>query len=134
MDTLVTSATATEANLFGRYFLGTPPSPAVVKLYTSAMAANAGQASASDRKLLAFAHTHPWSIGYIDAAVALLQPGSEFRRRLYVMCSILEATPDYHTYFLPQHRSWWYIPYIIWVGIRAVYKAIVGIVIVKVVA
>lgn len=49
------------------------------------------------------------------------------------MFAILEAMPEYAPYFLPRQRSGLYILVVGMVGIRAVAKALLGVVMVKVV-
>lgn len=123
-----------QALIFGRYLLKQTPNADVQSLYDRAMAADAGKADAQDTTLLTFITRHPWSLGAIDGALALIKPNSEVRRRLYVMFSILEAAPEYHRHFLPQKHSWWYLFVIGATGVRAVARALCGIVLVKVVA
>jgi hypothetical protein len=123
-----------EAELFGRYLTKDTPSKKIVTLYEKAMNRTANKVSKSDEKALAFVGKCPWSIGFIDAGLAIVRPQSEVRRRLYVMFSILEATPEYATQFLPQDQPWWYVFVVVWAGIKAVVKALLGVALVKVVA
>jgi len=78
-------------------------------------------------------HKHPHLIGSIDAALCIADQNSEVRRRIYVMFSILEATPEFADAFLPKAHSGWYIFAVGYYGVRAVCKTIFGLVIVKVV-
>ena len=121
-----------QAVIFGRYLLKQTPHDDIVSLYERAMQANNGNPDQQDIKILAFIGKHPWALSSIDGALALLKPNSEVRRGLYVMFSILEASPQYHRYFLPQHHSWWYLLTIAGASIRAVARAVWGIALVKV--
>ncbi len=40
-------------------------------------------------------------VGLLDAGLAVADPHSELRRRLYLMFAILESSPEYHELFLP---------------------------------
>jgi len=122
-----------QAAAFGRYLLKTKPNTRVIALYEKAITYDKGEPDAGDTKLLAFIGKHPGAISFIDAALALIKPNSEVRRRLYVMFSILEASPDYHHLFLPQKHSGWYIFALAGATTRGICRAICGIVLVKVV-
>jgi len=123
-----------EARIFARYLLQTEPTDSAIKLYNAAMQANSGDADGSDKKLLSLIVKYPFLLSCVDAGLALLKPNSEVRRRLYVMFSILESTPDYHERFLPKQRSPLFVFVLILVGIRAVFRTAAGIVVVKVAA
>ena len=94
-DPTPTAALRTEAILFSRYLIGADPTEALVARYCEANAILfAEPPSAADRKVLAFAHAHPWSIALFDASTGL-SPGSRFRKKLLVMMAILETTPTF---------------------------------------
>jgi hypothetical protein len=121
-----------QAALFSRYLIGQTPSATVVSRYVQAVQRGAA-ISAAERRLIAFACRHPWSIGCLDAGLVLVNPHVEFRRRLYVMFAILEATPEHSDYFLPRQRSPLYLLWLGVVGLRAVARAIIGLILLKVV-
>ncbi|HTE57616.1 MAG TPA: hypothetical protein VK694_02645 [Verrucomicrobiae bacterium] len=122
-----------EAKSFARYLVRQEPSRQVIARYTEALAHNPPSISATDIHLLEFIRKHPWSLGCIEAGLALRQPHSEVRRRLYIMLAILESSPDHTAAFLPQERSAWYIVPLALAGLRAVGKALVGVIMVGVV-
>lgn len=121
-----------EAKCFARYLVGQEPSRQIVTRYTEALAYNPPSISATDLHLLEFIRKHPWSLGCIEAGLAIRHPHSEIRRRLYIMLAILESSPDHTTAFLPQERSAWYMVVIALAGLRAVGKALVGLIMVGV--
>lgn len=123
-----------QAELFGRYLLHTNPSKETVELFNKAMQITVGDADKTDAKLLALIQKRPYVLSCVDAALALIKPNSEVRRRIYVMFSILESSPEYHEHFLPKKHSPLFIFALLAVGVRAVIRAVVGIVIVKAVA
>lgn len=126
--------TSSEAYIFGRYLLKTTPSTDIQALYEKAIANNVGDADAIDSALLHFLSKRPYMVAYIDAGLAFTKPNSEVRRRLYVMFSILEASPLYHDLFLPKRRSASYLFVVIGVAIRSIFRALVGIIIIKAIA
>jgi len=121
----------TEARIFTRYLINREASPQVIELYKTAMVAS--EQSEADKKLLSFMVSHPASIGLIDAGLVFHNPSSEARRRLYVLFAILEASTEHHDLFLPVKRSPLYGFVIMYSGIRAVCKAALGLLVVKVV-
>lgn len=124
-----------EAQLFGRYFAGIYPVPLAAQLYVKAMSARPDVViSARDTRLLAFAITHPWSIGLLDAGLTLLNPSSEVKRRLYTMFSIMEAMPMYADDFLPQKRTGLFVLGIAVRGVIGITKTVAGAILVKVIA
>jgi hypothetical protein len=121
-----------EARLFTRYLIRSNASPQAIRLYQGAMSTS--QPNNTDKRLLDFMVAHPGSIGLIDAGLVFHNASSEARRRLYVMFAILEASPEYYDFFLPKQRSPFYIFVILYAGIRAVIKAALGLILVKVIA
>ena len=126
-----------QATLFAQHILGSKSvtiSPHVEELYETIMKATIKDVSAHDKKLLAVVTKHPRLLPYIDGGIALSNPDSELRRRLYVMFAVLESTPDYWQYFLPVKRSDWYILAVAGSGIRSAWRGVIGYCVVKVVA
>ena len=119
--------------VFSHYLIRRLPNETAVLLYEATLKDNKTPLSTHDKKLLSFMLRHPATIGPIDAALAITQPQSEIRRRLYVMFSILEAQPDHASLFLSSKRRWWYWLYVLCVGIVAVIKLLVGLILIKVV-
>ena len=58
-----------------------------------------------DRRLWALIARTPWLIGPVDAGLAILDPLSPVRHRLYLMLAILEASPDHARCFLMRDDS-----------------------------
>ena len=63
--------------------------------------------------------------------MSFFKPDSELRRRIYVMFAVLESSPKYHRYFLPQKHSFLYVFVIFLLGIRAILRLVTGFVVVK---
>jgi hypothetical protein len=95
-----------EAAIFARYLVRRAPSAAVVTRYHEAVQRLFPEGDgARDRALLAFVARHPWSVGSLDAAAALVAPGSRLRQRLLVMAALLETTPEGAAEFLPREPT-----------------------------
>jgi hypothetical protein len=97
---------AFEADLFVRYLTGAPASPEIAGRYGRACSILFTEpAPPEDERLVTFALRHPSLVPCLDAAAALVRPGSLLRRKILVMASILEATPQGAKMFLPRARS-----------------------------
>lgn len=119
---------AREAEIFGRYLLsGNHPDSKTIELYQKAAAIRKyDTASLHEQKILAYALRRPRLIGLLDSALALSNPESLLRQKLLLMSAILETRPQYAALFLPKRRSFFYLFYIGFVGVRAVAKAFAG--------
>jgi hypothetical protein len=93
-----------EGRIFGRYLVGRDPSPAHVERYAAASRTHFPEPLAPrDAAVLAWVRRHPWSIGPLDAACGLAQPGGALRNRVLLMAAVLEASPEFADDFLPHH-------------------------------
>lgn len=123
-----------EAEIFAKYLVGELPREYIVQRYQAALEYYRKKVSARDKKLFAFIHDHPNSIGLIDAGLNLLHNDSEVRRRIHLMFSILESTPEYHPHFLSQNVSPFYAITVLAKSALGLVKTVVGVALVRVVA
>ncbi len=123
--------TKVQAVVFGRYLIKKLPNKDVCDLFVHLLPVENKQLTSSDRKLLRLVTIHPRGLALVDAGLAIINPMSEVRHRLYIMLAILECQPEYHDDFLPKQRSWWYMFFVIYSGLRGLLKAGLGIVFVK---
>jgi hypothetical protein len=120
-----------EAEILGRYLVKRPLDEPAVSLYVNAVRNTAGVLNERERKRLAFVRRHPWALGLVDAGLNLVDSPAEVRHRIYLMFSILEASPGYHDRFLPVRRRWWFSIAVGATLIAAVARTIVGAIVVK---
>jgi len=91
-----------EAQRFARYLIGEPPRPEEIERYRRAVELRgAVPRTERDRRLLERMIRHPWTIGPLDAGLALTDPDSPVRFRLCLMMAVLEASPAHCRRFLP---------------------------------
>jgi hypothetical protein len=96
----------TEALAFGRHLVGVAPPPELLARYERARARLFPEPpDRLDGALLAFARGHPWSVGPLDAATALVRPQSRLRANVLVMAAVLETTPRFADTFLPRETG-----------------------------
>jgi hypothetical protein len=120
-----------EAEVFGRYLLRESPDSTAQSLYVKALKSNSGSLTLHDQRLLLFVLRHPWSVGLIDSGLARMSPLSEVRRRIYLMFSILESSPNYHEKFLSQQRSLLYFFVFGFYCVKGVLQSLVGALFIK---
>jgi hypothetical protein len=119
----------TEARTFGRHLLGREIGESAVQLYVRALAAE-GSAGESDA-LVRYAVARPWTIGALDGAYALTNPGAPLRRKLLLMAAILEAQPEYCDAFLPSNKPFWYPAVVAWTLARGAVLTGIGLLLVR---
>jgi hypothetical protein len=96
-----------EAAIFARYLVRNAAPADVVERYRDAVARLFPDPDGPrDRALLSFVRRHPWSVGCLDAAAALVARDSRLRQRLLVMAALLETTPEGAAEFLPREPGW----------------------------
>lgn len=120
-----------EVHIGGRYILHQQPNEQCLALYKQAMEKLEIQLDEEDEKIFHFMLQHPWLMGMIDAGLAITEPHSQVRRKIFVLLAIFETQPQYADLFLPQKRGRLYVLRIFFVLCRAAICAVLGIVLVK---
>jgi len=115
-----------EAQVFTKYLVGKEVDSLSVELYIKANEKLNISLTDEENKRLRFMLRNPIMIGMVDGALSLRNPNSGIRKKIYLMLAILESHFAYADYFLPQERKGSYIFSIIGTGIRAVWNAITG--------
>ena len=119
-----------EAAIFARYLVRDAAPADVAERYRDAVARLFPDPDGPrDRALLAFVRRHPWSVGCLDAAAALVARDSRLRQRLLVMAALLETTPEGAAEFLPREPGWGTLALRLpLIGLGAAARALVGLV------
>ncbi len=120
-----------EAERIGNYLLGVTVQDSEKNTYADAMQKLNIQLSNYEQALWNSMIKSKSKMACIDAALALKEPNNNARRKLFTMLAIIEASPNYTSYFLSRNFSFFYIVKIGLVGMRAVCRAIVGIFIIN---
>jgi hypothetical protein len=122
-----------ESEHITNYLLGVDPGEREKKIYAEAMQELDIRFSKYETELWNNMLRSKWRMASIDAGLALTDASNNSRRKIYTMLGILEASPAFTAYFLSRNFSRLYIFRIIGTGIRAIFRAGVGIVIIKLV-
>lgn len=119
-----------EAAIFARYLVRAAAPADVAERYRDAVARLFPDPDGPrDRALLAFVRRHPWSVGCLDAAAALVARDSRLRQRLLVMAALLETTPEGAAEFLPREPGWGTLALRLpLIGLGAAGRALLGLV------
>ena len=123
---------ASEAQILSRYLIGENCSDEIAQHYAKALDAHQAiftteQQITWNRMLCSLLY-----LRLVDSGLAVVNAQSALRKRIFIMLCLLETTPEYTRYYLPQERS---ILYLIPLGFRLAWSAIclvVGVVLVKV--
>lgn len=129
-----TAAAALEAEgaTLGRYLLGCPVAPESGRLYARAIQQGHAALDQAEVRLWARALRRPWLLACVDAALALVNPRGGIRRRLLLMLAVLEASPAHCDHFLPQPGVGRATVTVLVAGARAVLRAAVGMILLRV--
>jgi hypothetical protein len=118
-----------QVDVLSKYLLGT----SVKHAWVYDVYAQVCKQQVSNEAIVDFAFRYPSLLPFLDAGLVFIRPNSELRRRIHIVFAALESTPEHAQKFMPEKVSFLQFLSLIGVGIRAVFRAIVGIVIIKVV-
>ncbi len=95
-----------EARAFARYLVGREPPAELVARYRDASHALFYEpVDPRETAVVDYARRHPWSLPFLEAASALLRPGSLLRNKVLMMSAVLETSPAFAEEFLPRNTS-----------------------------
>jgi hypothetical protein len=120
-----------EAEQISLYLLGVSPAEKEKNTYANAMQQLNIPFSSYEQALWNGMLKSKWRMACIDAGLALKDPGNNARRKLFTMLAILEASPAYASDFLSRDFSFFYLFKVGFAGIRAVCRAMFGILMVN---
>ncbi len=114
-----------EAEIFSVYLIGETPSAQLVERYEHASSA-IGAINERDKKIYEISVKHPSLIPFTDAALAIGDRNALLRKKLLVMLAILETTPEHYEKFRSRNESKLKWISLFFRGGFAVFKMIVG--------
>jgi len=119
-----------EAKIFGKYIIGIPINEEVIDFYCNSISNNKIEGNNKQTDLLNKCIEKPRLLPYYDAALSLLNAEHLIKKRLMRMFAILETRTEYTEYFLGREFSKFYLLKIAWIGTKAIFKTIVGVIII----
>jgi len=121
-----------EAIVISRYLVGKQAPEDLLTRYINANAALNLQLEDQERKVWEFCVKSPALVSLLDAGLSLSKPQSILRKKIYLMFAILESSVAFTEHFLPQQRDLLWLPYLFFRLGFAVFKAIVGLVLIAI--
>jgi hypothetical protein len=120
-----------EAQVLSQYLIGESCSEQTIHHYTEAVNKLNAALNEAQQKTWRSMLGSNFYLKLIDSGLAISNPQSALRKRIFIMLTLLESSPDHVQYFLPQERSIWYlIPLGFKAGLSAMYL-VVGTIAVK---
>lgn len=120
-----------EAQILAKYLIGKSISNDLIKRYCDAIDALETDLDEKESKLWQKCLNNPILLPYIDSGLALHDSFSKIRFRIYIMFCILETSSVFADHFLPQKKSFWYIPKFLLEMAIAGCKGAVGFIMIK---
>lgn len=121
-----------EAIAISTYLVGKPCSKILVDRYILAHQKQTILIAQMDQKMWNWTLKSRFRMACIDSGLALTQPKSPIRRKIFTMLAILEASVDFTDYFLPASQPALIVFLkLVFQGTKAVACAIIGFVLVK---
>lgn len=122
-----------EAEKIGNYLLPVPIQDSEKKTYVEAMLQLDIKFSDYEQMLWNTMLASKWKMACIDGGLALQEPSNKVRRKIFTMLAILEASPNYTSYFFSRNFSSFYLFKIGLVSSRSVLRAIIGFIFIKII-
>ena len=120
-----------EAAFIGNYLLNTSIRESEKNTYADALEKLNILFSAYEQTLWNEMLTSKRKMRLIDAGLSKQDPSNNARRKIFTMLAILEASPNYTSYFLSKQFSFFYLIKIGFVGIRGLISGMIGVMIVN---
>ena len=118
-----------EANLLGKYIIGKKINTETSEAYADSFSVSQLTISDNEQRILKKCIDKPYLLPYYDAALSIKNPNHLLKQKLLRMFAILETRPEYADQFLGRNFSRIYFLKIALVGVRAVLRTIVGLII-----
>lgn len=121
-----------EASKIAIYLIGKECGCILAERYKSAIEIQQVILNDKEQKLWNLALKGTFWMASIDSGLALINPKSQIRKKIFIMLAILETTVDFHTFFIPEKMSKFKTILLLGLnGIKAIFHAIIGLFIVK---
>lgn len=118
-----------EGEVFGRYILGKEINKKTIEQYVNSFDVSPMEISDKEQILIDKCVNKSWKLPYFDGALSLKNPNHLLKQKLLRMFAILETRPEYADYFLGKDFPKGYIFKIVLIGVRGVFRALVGLII-----
>ena len=111
-----------EAQVLSKYLIGEKCTEDTIRHYIEAVHKLNAILNKSEQKTWERMMRSTFYLKLVDSGLAIVNPQSPLRKRIFIMLTLLESSPDHVKCFLPQERSFWYlIPLGFRAGLSALY-------------
>jgi hypothetical protein len=123
-----------EVEILANYLVGSLPANIDVELYAFAVAkCNLDVQNSKDSRLWILCLENPWLLPFIDGGLSILDSDCIFRKRLYFLLNILEASPrNYDKFIFPQKNIAHVSFNVLILGLMGMIHSLLGVILVKV--
>lgn len=118
-----------EGEVFGRYIIGKEINKKTIEQYVNSFEASPMVISDKEQLTVVKCVNKSWKLPYFDGALSLKNPNHLLKQKLLRMFAILETRPEYSEYFLGKDFPKGYIFKIGLIGVRGIFRALVGLII-----
>lgn len=120
--------------VFFKYISRQGPDDKSLQLYKEALKVHALPLGKREEKFFRLSAKYPFLIPFIDGGLALTEPHSPYRQRLYIILTILETRPEFFPLLssssdLGSPRISFFKAF--WVGARSAIRGVLGVILVK---
>lgn len=120
--------------VFFKYISKKGPDERSLRLYKDALKVHALPLGKKEEKFFHLSVKYPFLIPLFDGGLALSEPHSPYRQRLYIVLTILETRPEFFSLLssssdLDSPRISFFKAF--WVGTRSAFRGILGLILVK---
>lgn len=123
---------AHEAEVITRYLIGGAPTREMAERYSRGVRTLGLTLTPKEDQMLATAIRYPALLPYLDGGLTLADPTSGVRKRLRLMCAILETSPEHVRHFIPENDRMWFFR-VSFAGLRGIFHAVVGLLIIRII-
>ena len=107
---------AREPQILSKYLIGKECTEEIATYYAEALGKHNALLNDSEQKTWDRMLRSGLYLKLVDSGLAIRHPQSSLRKRIFIMLALMETSPLYTEFFLPQERS---LMYIIPLGFRA---------------
>jgi hypothetical protein len=115
-----------EMKVLSEYLIRQDPGELLISLYQKAHGHLSIHLTAKEERIWRKCMNNRFILACTDAALAIKNPSSGIRKKIFLALSLLESSAAFHRYFLPQKRSIFFLLNIGVNGMMAVAKTIIG--------
>jgi len=122
-----------EVTILSNYLVDSNPSKKSLELFSLAISKyNLYIVNSAELRLWLLCLKNPWLFPYVDGGLAILKKDCVFRKKLYYLLNILEASPDnYDKFILGKENKYLVFVNVLFLASIGMLKSLAGLLIVK---